>query len=303
MKKLYLIICIAVFSIVSAYCQNEEVNNQTIISLVKEGFSSEEIIGAIETSSTRTITYNIDFLRELKAAGADSRLVTYIQKIAKVDYGYEGVMWWNTGEGGKPQKVYRSQFEQESSGFNLAPLAAAAVAGVAVGSAINGSAPSAGVGAATAAGAVLLATTEKDVDKLAIMGPTSKNVINTTTPVFRFFLPKQDPESFKKEADNWYKIIMNDIQSPNEFQVVKMKQKKNRRVFNEDVHFTMAGFSSKNARSRSIVDFNIEEINNNTFEVTFSQPLEPGEYVFFWKNGLNSAEFKQHAFGFDFSIQ
>ena len=57
--------------------------------------------------------------RELKAAGAEASLTTFIQKIAKTDFGYEGILWWNPSGGGKPKKMYRTQFEKESKGFNL----------------------------------------------------------------------------------------------------------------------------------------------------------------------------------------
>lgn len=280
--------------------QNETVTNQTVIELLKDGFSSEDIIGMIESSSTRTITNNIQYMRDLKAAGADSQLIQYIQKIAKADYGMEGVLWWNTGD--KPKKIYRSQFEKEEKGFNLGTIAAAAVTGVVVGSALSGNTPSSGAGAAMGAGAVLLASSGKDIQKLVIMGQTSKNVVNTTRPVFRFYLPKWDKDSFAKEADGWYHSIMNEVQSPNEFQLVMMKQKKNRRTFVDGASYSVAGFSGTNAKSRVVVDFQINEINNNTFEISFNQDLEPGEYVFFWKNGLSSDLFKQHVFGFDFTI-
>lgn len=303
MKKLFFTIALAFvsfFGIQSANAQNEEINNQTVIELLQGGFSSEEIIGAIESSSTRTINYNLNFLKELKAAGADASLTTYIQKIAKTDYGFEGIMWWNTGA--KPQKIYRSQFEKEKKGFNLGTIAAAAVTGVVVGSAVSGHAPSTAVSAATGAGAVLLASSGKDINKLCIMGETSKNVVNSHRPVFRFYLPKKDNESFKKEASSWYENIMATVQSPNEFQVVKMDQKKNRRVFTDGASYSIAGFEGTNAKNRVVVDFQINEINNNTFEITFNDDMEPGEYVFFWKNGLGNEEFKQHVFGFDFTI-
>ncbi len=299
MKRIFFTFCLLVpFAL--GIAQNEEINNETVLQLLKEGFSSDEIIGAIETSSTRTITYSLDYMRKLKAAGADSQLTTYIQKVAKTDYGMEGVLWWNTG--GKPQKILRSNFEKEEKGFNLGTIAAAAAAGVIVGGAVSGDIGSGLAGAATG-GAILLASTGKDVQKLCIMGATSKNVVKTTQPIFRFYLPKHDSESFAKEAANWYTIIMNEVQSPNEFQVVKMKSKKNRRVFTDGASYGVAGFTGSNSKGRAVVDFNINEINNNTFEITFAQPLEPGEYVFFWKNGLSNETFKQHVFGFDFSIQ
>lgn len=300
MKKLVFLFCMIFAISAQVKAQNETVTNQTVIELLKDGFTSEDIIGMIESSSTRTITNNIQYMRELKAAGADSQLIQYIQKISKADYGMEGVLWWNTGD--KPKKIYRSQFEKEQSGFNLGTVAAAAVTGVVVGSALSGTKPSSGAGAAMGAGAVLLASSGKDVQKLVIMGQTSKNVVNTTRPVFRFYLPKKDQASFAKEADAWYHSIMNEVQSPNEFQLVLMKQKKNRRAFVDGASYSVAGFSGTNAKSRVVVDFEINEINNNTFEVSFKQDLEPGEYVFFWKNGLSSDLFKQHVFGFDFTI-
>lgn len=300
MKKIILFICLTFAVCANVKAQNEIVTNQTVIDLLKDGFSSEDIIGLIENSSTRTITFGIQYMRELKEAGADSALIQYLQKISKADFGMEGVLWWNTGD--KPKKVYRSQFEKEESGFNLGTLAAAAVTGVVVGSALSGNAPSAGTGAALGAGTILLASTGKDVQKLVIMGKTSKNVVDSKRPVFRFYLPKHDRESFSKEADGWYYSIMNEVQSPNEFQLVMMKQKKNRRTFPEGASYSIAGFSGTNAKKRVVVDFQINEINNNTFEISFSQDLEPGEYVFFWKNGLSSDTFKQHVFGFDFCI-
>lgn len=300
MKKFFLFIILSLSMTMNVQAQNETVTNETVVQLLKEGFTSEDIIGLIETSTTRTITFSLPFMRELKAAGADSSLIQYIQKIAKTDFGYEGVLWWNTGD--KPKKILRSQFEKEQSGFNLGTLAAAAVVGTVAGSALAGAAPSPGVGAAIGAGSVLLSSTGKDVNKLVLMGTTSKNVVNTTTPVFRFYLPKNDQNSFGKEGGNWYMEIMNEVQSPNEFQVVKLKQKKNRRTFVDGASFSMAGFSSSNAKKRVTVDFEINEINNSTFEISFKEPIEPGEYVFFWKNGLANEVFRQHVFGFDFSI-
>ncbi|MCQ2219882.1 MAG: hypothetical protein MJZ12_00730 [Prevotella sp.] len=300
MKKFILLFCLTLATFTTVKAQNETVTNQTILELLKDGFSTEDIIGLIENSSTRTITFGVQYMRELKEAGAESNLIQYLQKISKADYGMEGVLWWNTDS--KPKKIYRSQFEKESKSFNLGTLAAAAVVGTVAGSALAGKAPSAGTGAALGAGTVLLASTGKDIQKLVIMGQTSKNVVTTTRPIFRFYLPKHDKDSFSKEADNWYYSIMNEVQSPNEFQLVKMKQKKNRRTFVDGASYSIAGFEGSNAKNRVVVDFEINEINNNTFEIVFNQDLEPGEYVFFWKNGLSSELFKQHVFGFDFSV-
>lgn len=99
-KRLFLIISF-VMIVLGMNAQNDVVDNNAVLGLLKDGFKSEEIIGAIENSSTRTITFDINFMRQLKAAGADSDLITYLQKIAKKDMGYEGVYLWN-GANGKP---------------------------------------------------------------------------------------------------------------------------------------------------------------------------------------------------------
>mgnify|MGYP001759285665 FL=1 len=125
MKKVLLLTYLMLMAI-GLHAQNETVTNQTVLDLLKEGFSSEEIIGAIDNSSTRTITFDINFMRQLKTAGADAALTTYLQKIAKKDMGYEGVYLWNVANG-KPEKLYRTNFEKEAKGVNFGAIGAAAL--------------------------------------------------------------------------------------------------------------------------------------------------------------------------------
>ena len=311
MKRFMMTLSLAIMTL-TASAQNEAINNETILTLLKEGFSSEEIIGAIENSTERTIQYSIDYMRQLKAAGADAALTTYIQKIAKQDFGYEGILWWNPTDGGKPKKMFRTQFEKESKGFNLGTLALIGAAAYGVGSAVKGSASS-GTAAAVAGGAVAMMSTGKDIQKLMLPGATSKLQMegeNGRHPVFRFYFPKRDAESFQQAADNWYQIVMSNIQNPNEFQCIKMQVKEpkksgkgGRRLFPEKMSYSILGFEGTNASNRNIIDFEINEINNNTFEVTFPKELEPGEYCFFYKGGLGSDSFKEHPFGFDFTVK
>lgn len=304
-KILMAIFMMVAFMSVSA--QNESVNNQTVLDLLKEGFSSEEIIGAIENSTTRTITYDINFMRQLKAAGADQSLTTYLQKTAKSDMGYEGVVLWNPVNSGKPEKVYRTNFEKESKGFKLGTLAGIAGAAYGVGSLVGGRHVSGGEAAAVTGGLTLMASSGKDIQKLMIPGSKAK-VTASRQPVFRFFFNgKSEGKSFESDAANWYQMVMNGIQSPNEFQLIKMEVKESkkggRRIFPASMSYTVAGFSGTNASTREMIDFEITAINNSTFEVTFKQPLEPGEYCFFYKSGLNNKYFQAQPFGFDFSVE
>ncbi len=306
MVKKFFLAAMMTLATLSINAQNEAVTNQSVLDLLKEGFSSEEIKGAIENSTTRTLTFDINYMRDLKAAGANQDLITYLQKIAKTDNGYEGVVLWNPADGGKPVKVYRTNFEKESKGFNLGTLATAAGVAWGVGSIVGGRNVSGGEAAAVSGGLVLMASTGKDIQKLVIPGSTSK-VKTGTQPVFRFFFNKEAGKSFNQDAANYYEMVMNDIQSPNEFQLIKMQVKESkkggRRLFPSSMSYTIAGFEGKNASTREMVNFEINTINNNTFEVTFPQPLEPGEYCFFYKSGLSNKYFQAQPFGFDFTVE
>ena len=305
MKKLFLSLLLAVSSM-GMFAQNDAIDNKTVLDLLKEGFTSEEIIGAIENSSTRSLSFDISFMRQLKEAGADASLTTYIQKAAKTDNGYEGVVLWNPVDGGKPSKVFRTNFEKEEKGFNLGTIAGIGLAAYGLGSAFGGHTPSSVEAAGVATGAGLLASSAKDVQKLMLPGGKAK-VTASTQPVFRFFFERKEGLAFSKEAANYYEMVMNEIQSPNEFQCVKMtvkeKKKGSRRIFPEKMSYTVAGFSGSNASTRDMVNFEIKAINNYTFEVTFAEPLEPGEYCFFYKGGLNNKYFQAAPFGFDFSVE
>ena len=293
LRKCLFSVCMMCFSM-TGFAQNEVVNNQTILELLKEGFNSEEIQGLIESSSDREIEFSINFMRELKSAGASSDLITFIQKIAKTDHGYEGVLWWNPTEGGKPVKLYQTAFEKESKGgFG----AVAAIAGRATGVLGNNT-----LGNVATIG---LLTSGGGISKVVMQGHTSRVVMkgeNATNPVFRFYFPKEENKSFDHAADAWLYNFYKGVESPNEFQCIKMKQKKSKRTFPDGISYTVAGFTAEKS-TRDIIDFDIKEVSNNVFEVSFKEPLELGEYCFFYKNASKNPIFAERMFGFDFSVQ
>lgn len=79
-KKILIAVMLFLGASLNISAQNDVVTNETVLELLKEGFSSEEIIGAIENSSTRTITFDIKFMRELKQAGADATFFSKLQR-------------------------------------------------------------------------------------------------------------------------------------------------------------------------------------------------------------------------------
>lgn len=160
MKK-FLFAIVMFISSSQAFAQNEAIDNQTILDLLKEGFTSDLIISTIESASTRTISWSIDYMRQLKEAGADNELIMYIQKIGKTDYGYEGVYWWNAGD--KPKKLHRVAFEKEKKGFNLGTIGAIAGTAYGVGSIVGGRHVSGGEAAAVTAGVGVMMSSGKDI--------------------------------------------------------------------------------------------------------------------------------------------
>ena len=301
MKKLFLMmVCALALSTQVVNAQEEVVTNALIIQLLDEGFSSEEIIGFIENSSTREVKSDLQSMRELKQHNASVELITYIQKIAKADFGYDGVYWWNTSDGSKPVKLYRSAFSVEQKKAGISGFATA-VAGGLIGDALGGSQS---VVKGVAIGAALGGGNIKS-ESLALLGNHAAIVLTgeqASNPTFRFYFPKTEMDAFQGKADAWYYQWMNSIQSPNEFECVKLKEKKNKRTLPSGMSFSIAGFGSSSEGKKNVVDFEIKSINNTTFEVTFPNGLEPGEYCFFYKNYQNEW-FAQNICCFDFSVQ
>ncbi|MBQ8225309.1 MAG: hypothetical protein IJZ86_08180 [Bacteroides sp.] len=302
MKKILLVIvCAFALSTQVVKAQEEVVTNSLIIQLLDEGFSDTEIIGFIEASSTRELKMDLKSMRELKQHNASSTLIQYIQQIAKVDFGYDGVYWWNVPENEKPAKLYRSSFSREEKKAGIGGFATA-VGGALIGDALGGGASmmkGAAIGAALGGGDI-------QSESLALMGAHAAVVLTgeqASNPVFRFYFPKTDMDAFNGNVgEAWYYGWMNSIQSPNEFECIKLKEKKKKRTLPSGLTFSVAGFGSTSNGKQNVVDFEIKAINNSTFEVTFPNGLEPGEYCFFYKN-IQNEYFIQNICCFDFSVQ
>lgn len=301
MKKIFLmLVCALALSVQVVNAQEEVITNALIIQLLDEGFSDEEIIGFIESSSTREVKSDLQSMRELKQHNASPELIKYIQKLAKSDFGYDGVYWWNTSDGEKPVKLLRSSFSHEQKKAGIGGFASA-VAGGLIGDALGGGRS---VVKGVAIGAALGGGNIKS-ESLALLGTHAAVVLSgaqASNPTFRFYFPKTDMDAFNGQADVWYYQWMNSIQSPNEFECIKLKEKKNKRTLPSGLSFSVAGFGSSSEGKKNVVDFEIKTINNTTFEVTFPNGLEPGEYCFFYKNYQNEW-FAQNICCFDFSVQ
>lgn len=65
--------------------------------------------------------------------------------------------------------------------------------------------------------------------------------------------------------------------------------------------WSAGGFSTTDENSRkNLIDFDVNKVKEGVYEITFSQPLEPGEYAFFYKN--TASEYLKGLSAFDFTI-
>lgn len=301
MKKQFLtVLAIAILFVLTpmgVQAQNEKVDNNTIVELLKTGFGTEEIITYLENASERDFHLDLSAMKELKAAGADTDLILYLQKMAKKDFGLDGFYWWNTGA--KPKRLNFSALEAESKGMNGAFLGA--LTGVAGTVLTKGS--RVGTTASVGAGAVLASSNFK-ADKLSLPGTRGKTIVKTNgeAPVFRMYLPKRTIMDGATDADVWYNQWMSTISSPNEFQIIKLVVKKNKRTLPNGMSWGVAGFTSKGTGAKDVVNFEINDITNNVFELTFPEGLAPGEYCFFFKD-IKNKWFQQNAVAYDFSVE
>lgn len=300
MKKKLLLIMLSLASIGASA---EMVNNESVLKMLGKGYSTEIIKGFIEGADECQLSADMDAIDALLAAGADTELITYFQKKAQSENkAMNGLYWWNTADN-KPQKLNIVALSKESKGFGGSLLGAAVgIAGTAVGVSTGS------VGAITGswiAGDFLSSAGFKS-DKLVIAGAQAHMRVGNTNPVFRFIIP--DTESMNvNPADMWYYTWLASVQSPNEFQLVRLKQKgkgdKAKRTFPSGMKWTAAGFSSSSEiAGQDLVDFEVRQINNHTYEISFPNGLEPGEYAFFYRNAMSEL-LKDHLSAFDFSVE
>lgn len=276
---------------------DEVANKETVIELLGSGFTSEEIISFIENATTKELTSDIATLKELKAAGADAALITYLQANGKKDASYQGLYMWNPANG-EPTVLRYTPIEKEKKGFGGGLLGAAVsfageYAGMAAGSAAL-------MNASFLTGDILDSSNLKS-EKLIIKGAhAAVSSAPGQMPVFRFYLPKD--KNLYKEIP-WYGEMLQMMQNPAEFQCIKMVEKKDKRTIPKGMTWGLAGFDiSHTGGQTTVVPFDVKQLNDRIFEVSFPEGLEAGEYCFFYTRTDNS-NYTNHLGVYDFRVQ
>lgn len=268
MKIKSLLLYVALLSTTSAFAQSERLTNQSVVDLIEAGFSESIIMAKIQTSET-DFDISMEALKTLNAKGVPENIIVAIMNAAQKKSKEEAKeplsgIYYQIDNGDK-KKILPTVF----SGSKTNTLGAAFSYGIA----------SAKV-------------------KALLNNAHSPNILHVDDDIsfFFYFVPQED-QAFKMGASNWW---FRSATSPNEFVLVKLDVKKGQRELVIGKVNAYAG-SSSSVDAKAIIAVNIESIDDYTFKVTPVEPLDKGEYCFFYQGMIPSGSNNQSVF--DFSIQ
>lgn len=249
-----------------AQAQTEEIlTNQSVIDMVEMGFEPEVVIAKIKNSKTNFET-SIDKLKELKDKGLAGDIIKAMLTASKPE---EKVEVEKTGvflllRQNEEIKILPTAF----SGSRTNVLAAGLTYGIASGKI-----------------------------KSTIHGNQSRNIVRSGNCSFMFYFKPDDIGNIRT-PDWWFRCAA----SPNEFALMKLAVKKDSREIEVGSANVYTGTKS-GVKNKNICPFTIEQIDDYTFKVTPSTPLEDGEYCFYYQGMIpqNDDRFKNQSV-FDFSV-
>ena len=248
-------------------CAQEEVlTNKSILDMLDMGFTSDVIIGKIQTTKSAFDT-TVESLKGLKEKGVENDIIIammHSQKSEKDKAQEKKIektgIYVKIGE--EERKIYPTVF----SGSNT-------------------------LGAALSYG---LADAKI---KSTLNGEHSQNVVENNSPEFYFYFNEEQASELSIRATNWWFSVAS---SPNEFVLVKLKSKGRKREMEIGTVNLYAG-NSVGVNEKNIVKFDIEALDGNVFKVTPIWLLEPGEYCFYYQGIVPVGGYTNQAV-FDFSI-
>lgn len=133
--------------------------------------------------------------------------------------------------------------------------------------------------------------------KVAIQDETAP-VQSTTKPVFYFFF---DNASDASASNAWASGLNTTVQSPAEFTLVELKQKKGRREARVG-SMNIAGAKS-GVMDKDRIPFHYDLVRPGVYEVKADAVMEPGEYGFIFSLGSGGTAGAMSARIFDFSVR
>ena len=264
MKKFLLFILLTMSSLL-CFAQNEILNNQSIIDLVKLGFSDEIIISKID-ECINTFDTSIKALTSLKENNVSEAIIvamvsaskTRKENMSNIENSKEGIFYVDAN--GQEQEILPSVFSGTKYSEGLI------------------------------------------TDKVYAIIPysTSPNVIKEQNPKFIFYFNKSlQGSNYTAGIDNWYFKVAT---SPNEFVLVEMEKKKNNRKLQIGETGVFDPSVTSGVKNKKAIPFSIKKLSDSKYEIIIQKPLNVGsEYCFIYQGRMPKGGNNQSVF--DFSIQ
>lgn len=328
MRRVIVLITMILLAVSPMYVsaqESEVITNETVVSLLKEGMTSNDIIGLIKASPTNEINYNISFLRELKKAGADQDLTNFLSNLSannneakeeqhaaeNAALNIPGIIWLNPADD-KPVPLTCNTFTKEETGWSKGLKIASNIIRTAV--------PVAwGSGSwdflstvikvdQSVAGRALEFVNSSNFksDHLVLNNPTAMvQMVGNSASKPKFLFRFGNTNGIQLGAENaWLSTLIGAVDNPSDFVCVKLNQKKKERTLPSGISmgswYTLNNDVNVDTYKGKVIPFKSTVNSDGSYNVEFPQPLEPGEYCFFYKNFKNSNIGR--IVGYDFSV-
>lgn len=269
MRKLITLFAAILFSSLIAFGQ-DKINNNSVIQMVEAGLDNEVIISVIGNSE---VAFDVSpaQLGELKAKGIPGAIVAEMikanSKQASLEAQKAGIFFLDAE--GKEVRIMPTVF----SGTKTSTAAAAFSGGLA----------NANV-------------------KSTLNGAQSQNKITPGQQEFFFYFNANAQSNFNDVggiSDWWFK----QASSPTEFALVALESnpRKNERSVKTGKVNAIGGMNV-GINSRDIIQVTVEKVGNTSYKVVPKDPLEPGEYCFFYQGTVPQGGLTNQSI-FDFTVQ
>lgn len=255
--------CLLVAPCVSFTQQTEQLTNQSVVEMIELGFDKQVVVEKINASACSFDT-SIEALKLLKAQGVPSEVLAAMVKASKPTAAKA-----KTGIYALVDSIEVPILPTVFSGTKTNTLAAAFSYGIA----------SAKV-------------------KSVVGGASSPNVLPAGSIEFVFYFDANKGDTFGQN-DWWFRAAT----SPNEFALARfaVNEKKNYRELEVGSINIWAG-SNTGVTDKLICPVEIEPRSEGVFVVRTIEPLEPGEYCFYYKGIIPQGGYNNQS-AFDFSVQ
>lgn len=256
------------------HTQTDTLNNNKVIEMIELGFEDEVVIAKIKSSICNFIT-DIESLKSLKSKGASSSVVKAMIEAQDGTKKEQAKVLADEAKDERREGVYILSADNQQ--LKIFPTL------------FSGTSTSS-LGAALTSGIV------PDKVRSTIHGAKSRNVVQDADCSFMFYFIGVASGRLH-DSDWWFRTA----KSPNQFSLIRLRQKTDRR----EIEIGSTGiFSGKKSgvKDKYIVAFTIEQIDDLTFKVTPTAPLEPGEYCFYYQGMMPQSDNYKSQSVFDFTV-